>query len=271
MPDPISSLQNPRIKQAIRLREASHRRETGLMLIDGAKEIRQAILGGVELQELFVDEPCSSIFKLLGLSPQEVSSQTQLQIDKVTTLVSAPVLDRLAYGNRHESVVAIAKQPAVELGRVQDRDRSLILVVDQVEKPGNIGAMVRTADAVGATAVLLSNPVCDVWNANAIRASLGAIFRIPIAVGTSKSIIEWLVERGYQTVAARIDGSECYRPFAWSTKIAIVVGSESTGLGPDWNHPKVVGIRLPMHGTVDSLNVSVTAAILLYEAACTSD
>jgi len=267
MPDPIHSPQNLRIKQALRLRDASDRRATGLMLIDGAKEIRQAILGGIEIQELFVDENCPSVFDAMGMTADEVSNETIIHLDKVTTSVSILVLEKLTFGNRNESLVAVAKQPSVELKRLPESDRCLILVIDQVEKPGNIGAMVRTADAVGASAVILSDPVCEVWNSNSIRASLGAIFRIPIAVGTSQSVMAWLAEHSYQTVAARVDGAINYRPFSWASKIAIVVGSEANGLGVAWYHTQVIGMSLPMRGTVDSLNVSVSAAILLYEAA----
>lgn len=266
MPEPIHSIQNARIKSAVRLREASHRRSTGLLLIDGVKEIRQAILGGVEIEELFIEENSSPVFDLLELQTNERSTASMKHLEELTTYVSLSVLEKLSFGNRNERLVAVAKQPSVALDRVVDHPHGLILVIDQAEKPGNIGAMVRTADAVGASAVLLSDPVCEVWNPNAIRASLGALFRIPIAVGTSKSIIEWLLIRDYQTVAARVDGSVAYRPFAWSAKNAIVVGSESSGLGPAWHHSKIIGMQLPMRGTVDSLNVSVTAAVLLYEA-----
>ena len=266
MPDPITSLQNPRIKQAMRLRDAANRRETGRMLIDGAKEIRQAILGGVEIHELFIDDRCSSIVDELGLRPQEINKLIRDQLEQVTTPVSSQVLERIAFGNRNESVVALAKQPSLALDRILDHEQGLILVIDQVEKPGNIGAMVRTADAVGATAVLMSDPVCEIWNANAIRASLGAIFRLPICMAKSSAVIQWLLLHSYQIVTARVDASNGHRDFTWSKKTAIVVGSESKGLGQEWNRSEVAAVRLPMRGTVDSLNVSVTAGILLYDA-----
>ncbi|MDZ4848626.1 MAG: TrmH family RNA methyltransferase [Pirellulaceae bacterium] len=266
MSEPIHSPQNPRIKQTVRLREASHRRSSGLMLIDGAREIAQAILGGIEIQELFVDENCESWQDAFGTMAQELPAQASSNLDRVGTLVSKQVLEKLAYGNRNESLVAIAKQPSVELERLKDHERSVVLVIDQVEKPGNIGAMLRTASAIGATAVLLSDPVCDLWNSNAIRASLGAIFRMPIAIAPASNVVAWLEDRQYQIVAARVDGSQSYRPFQWSAKTSIVVGSEAKGLGKVWHQSKIVGMRLPMHTTVDSLNVSVTAAILMYEA-----
>jgi RNA methyltransferase, TrmH family len=267
MPEPISSLQNPRVKQTLRLRDASARRDTGLMVIDGAKEIRQAILGNVEFTELYVDSHCTSIAHELGLATDSVTRAQFERIEQVITPVSSQVLERIAFGNRNESIVAVAKQPSVELSRIIPRERGLILVIDQVEKPGNLGAMLRTADAVGASAVLLSDPVCEIWNPNAIRASLGAIFRLPIGVGSSKDVLRWLNESKFQVVAARVDGSKNYREIKWSKQVAIVVGSEANGLGHEWKQASVEAVMLPMRGTVDSLNVSVSAAVLLYEAA----
>ena len=134
MPEPISSLQNPRIKQALRLRDASRRRESGLMIIDGRKEIRQAILGGLQIQELFIDSECSAVFDMLELRGQELPRSSVAEIDKLTTTVSTAVLEKLAFGNRNEGLVAIAKQPRLDLDGIPDRDRGLILVIDQVEK-----------------------------------------------------------------------------------------------------------------------------------------
>lgn len=192
---------------------------------------------------------------------------SRVWFDRVATQVSSPVLEKLGFGNRKEGVVAVAEQPSVDLSRLPDSEEGLILVIDRVEKPGNLGAMVRTADAAGATAVLMSDPVCDIWNSNASRASLCAIFRMPIGVAEGNAVVDWLGQHGYQMVAARVDGSEHYRDVTWSKKVAIIVGSEATGLDATWNRSTVTSIRLPMRGTVDSLNVSVTAAILLYEAA----
>jgi TrmH family RNA methyltransferase len=267
MTDIIRSLQNPRIKQAVQLRNARKRRELGLMVIDGVREIQQAIQAGIEIKEIFALEEQDSTENEHRKAFHEVNM----------TFVSESVMERLAYGERNVPYVAIAKQPSLFLRTLKPRDRrsnsvlesepGLILVIDRVEKPGNLGAMLRTADAVGVSAVLLSDPICEVWNPNAIRSSLGAIFQVPIATASSEAVMDWLREQKFQILAARLQASETYRKVSLQKKVAIVVGSEAEGLGSQWIQDSIEGIRLPMQGSVDSLNVSVSAAILLYDAA----
>jgi RNA methyltransferase, TrmH family len=159
----------------------------------------------------------------------------------------------------------------LELRLNRSMDTGLVLVVDRVEKPGNLGAMLRTADAVGVTAVLLSDPICEVWNPNAIRSSLGAIFQIPIVAASSNAIVSWLRDENFQMLAARLQASKDYQQMDLQKKVAIIVGSEAEGLGPFWLQDDIQGIRLPMQGSVDSLNVSVSAAVLLYDTATKID
>ncbi len=289
MPEIIHSLQNPRIKQAVQLRDAKTRRELGLMIIDGEREIAQALQGGIEIKEVFVrEEELSSqtAHPLLTIdllqnnrsSNRSIVDPDSLNLGRATipslklTYVSQPVMAKLAYGERNVSCVAIAKQPSLSLEALklrlkQSMESGLVLVVDRVEKPGNLGAMLRTADAVGISAVLLSEPICEVWNPNAIRSSLGAIFRVPIAAASSPMSVNWLRAQGFQMLAARLQLSQDYQKIALQTKVAIIVGSEAEGLGPDWLHEDIQGVQLPMQGSVDSLNVSVSAAVLLYDTA----
>lgn len=289
MPEIIQSLQNPRIKQAVQLRDAKKRRESGLMIIDGEREISQALQGGIEIKEVFVREEELSSDKahpLLAIDLLEsnrssnslVVEPDSLNRERVTrpllklTYVSQPVMAKLAYGERNVSCVAIAKQPSLSLENLKLRvnqamESGLVLVIDRVEKPGNLGAMLRTADAVGVSAVLLSEPICEVWNPNAIRSSLGAIFRVPIATASSPMSINWLRAQGFQMLAARLQLAKDYQKIALQKKVAIIVGSEAEGLGPDWRHDDIQGVQLPMQGSVDSLNVSVSAAVLLYDTA----
>ncbi len=252
------------------------------MIIDGERELRQAIQGGVEIEELFVAEGGDAV-------DQRSTSNT--------SFVTQEVMEKIAYGDRRESVVAIAKQPSLNLESFSQRlspyprplspkavreeeeklsspasgkseqPSELFLVIDSVEKPGNLGAMLRTADAVGVTGVLLTDPVCEVWNPNAIRSSMGAIFRVPMAVASAREAIERLTERGVTIMAARVQASQELPQVRFSKKTAIVVGSEAAGLGDCWQRSDIEGVRLPMHGSVDSLNVSVSAAVLLYHAA----
>jgi RNA methyltransferase, TrmH family len=258
----IRSLQNPRVKRAVRLREARERRHSGLMMIDGPREIHQAIAGRIAIEELFVREDF------------ETASMTFDTETLHTTRVSDAVFERLSYGERDSQIVAIAKQPSMALEDLKplarrrgEQELRLVLVIDRVEKPGNLGAMLRTADAVGVSAVLLSDPICEIWNPNAIRASLGGIFRVPLAIGASASIIEWLKTEGFEILAARVQASKSIHEGDMANHVAIVVGSEADGLGEPWLEPNIRGVRLPMQGSVDSLNVSVSAAVLLYTAA----
>jgi len=267
MTENISSPHNPRIKQTIRLRERDHRNERGVLLIEHLRELCQAIAGGIEVLELFLDERYESIAELFadqGLPPLDESLRCKL--DAVTVLAGRAAMERLSYGDRVSPVIAVAKQWACELSSITPMERSLILVIDSVEKPGNLGAMVRTADAVGVGGVILSDPICDVWNSNAIRASQGAIFRVPIAVSTAIQVQAWLTSHDFQIATARVEASVPYTKFAWASRVAIVLGSEAEGLGARWQQSTIQGINVPMRGTVDSLNVSVTAAILLYDA-----
>jgi RNA methyltransferase, TrmH family len=298
MSEIIRSLQNPRIKQAVQLRNARKRRELGLMVIDGEREIQQAIRAGIEIKEVFALEAqhSSDVERETGtdrwhdddvtsdrtvIDPLDRSSFLNSLNQLNVTFVSGAVMERLAYGERNVLYVAIAKQPALLLNHLKLRQHSsnsarqseqgLILVIDRVEKPGNLGAMLRTADAIGVSAVLLSDPICEIWNPNAIRSSLGAIFHVPIAVASSEATIAWLREQDFQILAARLQASENYRNVTLRNKVAIAVGSEAEGLGSNWIQDAIEGIRLPMQGSVDSLNVSVSAAVLLYDSAARLD
>ena len=298
MTEIIRSLQNPRIKQALQLRNAGKRRELGLMIIDGVREIQQAIQAGIEIKEIFAleEQPSTENDHRAKTNPSPDDDRTSDRSpiephDRGSFLaschplkmsfVSAAVMERLAYGERSVPYVAIAKQPSLFLKNLKLRHRhsnsaiqseqGLILVIDRVEKPGNLGAMLRTADAVGVSAVLLSDPICEVWNPNAIRSSLGAIFQVPIATAASEAIIDWLRAQNFQILAARLQQSETYQKVTLQNRVAIVVGSEAEGLGSNWIQDAIEGVRLPMQGSVDSLNVSVSAAVLLYDSAARLD
>jgi len=267
MTENISSPHNPRIKQALRLRDRDQRDQRGLLLIEHLRELNQALAGGIEIVELFLDERYESIAELFddqNLPPLEEGLRSR--IDSATILASRSAMEKLSYGDRVSPVIAVAQQWPCELSKIALQDRSLILVIDSVEKPGNLGAMVRTADAVGVAGVVLSDPICDVWNSNAIRASQGAVFRLPIAVSTALETQTWLQQNQFQIVTARVEASVAYTKFSWASRAAIVLGSEAQGLGDRWQESSIQGINVPMRGSVDSLNVSVTAAVLMYDA-----
>jgi RNA methyltransferase, TrmH family len=260
----ISSPSNQRIKAANSLRDPRERRDSGLMIIDGDSIARHAHAGGIECTELFILETSEESHRRL------VSDWQSLVPGIRINLVSKPAMAKLQYGDRDVGLIAVARQPSLALETLDERiitqaDTKCFLVLDRMEKPGNLGAVMRTADAGGVSAVLLSDPVSEMWNPNAIRASLGALFRVPMAVGSAKQIQAWLMERSIAMYAARVDGTLSHTAPKYEKAVSIVVGSESDGLGENWEKPEVTAVRIPMHGAIDSLNASVSTSIILFE------
>ncbi len=295
----ITSLQNPRVKDTLRLRDRRHREKQGQILINGARELRRAIAAGVKLREVFVCEPlCHSEdarYLLASWGGSLTATPTTPHGGGEVWHVSETVFQRLAFGQRAEGVVAVAEMPRPTLARLNWGESSaswagsltatptestackqavahevercrLIAVLEGVEKPGNVGAVLRSADAVGVSAVIVADGRTDLYNPNAIRASLGTIFTVPVCEASSGEALAWLRERQFQILAARVDGSVGYTQVDYRRPTAIVLGGEAPGLSPVWKGSDITAVRLPMLGTADSLNVSVTAAVLFYEA-----
>jgi TrmH family RNA methyltransferase len=255
---PITSLQNARVKHALKLRDRKGRVEQGRIIIDGVREIARAQAGGVSFDELFVcEEHCrsSDAQQLLARLPGE-------RIQPVT----AAVFEKLTFGERQEGIIATALTPQRKLSEVTLAAAPLVAVLEGVEKPGNVGAVLRSADAAGLSALIVADGGTDLYNPNAIRASLGAIFTVPVCVATSAETLAWLRGRKLAIYAARVDGKQWYHQADFRGPAAIVLGSEADGLSAAWQREEVIPIKLPMLGVVDSLNVSVTAGILFYEA-----
>lgn len=259
-PRALTSLTNPRVKAAVRLRDRRERDETGLTIIDGARELLRALDAGVTIEEAFV---CAQLIR---------SDEARAAVERLAAAgtdlveVSEPVLTKLAFGDRSEGVVAIVRMPGTALADVTLPENPLVVVVEAVEKPGNLGAILRTADGAGADAVVAADPRTDLFNPNAIRASLGTIFSRPVAAAASAEVLDWLTDRGIRPIAARVDAPTAYTEANLTGSAAIVLGSEAGGLTARWDDPRVTPVRIPMLGAADSLNVSVAAAVLLYEA-----
>jgi TrmH family RNA methyltransferase len=262
----ITSSTNPRVKQAMRLREAGERRATGLTLVDGAREIGRGIAAGVEMVEVFVDaegpadparDACVAALAARGV--------------ELVPLARRP-FEKIAFGSRNEGLVAVVRFAARDLDQFQPTAGRPVLVIEGVEKPGNLGAILRTADAAGIGGVIACGGGTDPANPAAIRASLGTIFSLPLAVASSEAAIDWCAQQRRQVFAAMPDGNTLWHEAALAGATAIVLGSEAHGLSAEWQAAAAAGrislqtIRLPMQGVADSLNVSATAAILAYEA-----
>lgn len=263
----ISSPSNQRIKAASSLRDPRERRDSGLMIIDGDPIARHAHAGGIECTELFILESTEESHRHLVSDWQSLVPEIRIN------LISKAAMAKLQYGDRDVALIAVARQPSLALETLDDRlpptstenASKCYLILDRMEKPGNLGAVMRTADAAGVTAVLLSDPVSEMWNPNAIRSSLGALFRVPMAVGSAKQIQAWLMERSIAMYTARVDGNLSHTAPTYEKRVGIVVGSESDGLGENWVRPEVTSVRIPMHGVIDSLNASVSTSIVLFE------
>lgn len=288
--DLITSSSNPRVKYALSLRDAKARRTERRILVDGVDLIAKALSNGVELSELYfrdsaLHEPPSDLREFLRSIPEGF---------RCTRLSDAP-MDRIQYGERQLDVIAVAIPPETSLDSLSRRlskiaSRSappqdlasntgkpamrelgksshgeLFLVLDRMEKPGNLGAALRTADAAGVRCVLLSDPVSETWNPNAIRSSLGAIFTVPLAIASAEDLQEWLVKNRVQLFAARADGGQSYTDTDFPTKTALIIGNEAEGLGDRWKSKGIESVHIPMLGAIDSLNASVSGALLMFE------
>ena len=254
----ITSPQNPKIKNLKRLEKASERREQNLILIEGLREIVLAHRAGYEIESLFVCEEIFSDSKEYPFKELKGTNQ-QFSISKIG-------YDSLAYRETTEGIIATAKPKNHLLGNLLLKNNALILVIEAVEKPGNLGAMLRTCDAAGADAVIICDAKTDVYNPNVIRSSIGTVFTNQIAVCETKEAIEYLKKNNIISYAAELSATKFHYEQNFKKATAIVVGTEATGLSCEWLNAADEKIKIPMLGEIDSLNVSVSAGILLFEA-----
>jgi RNA methyltransferase, TrmH family len=271
----ITSLQNPRVKDAVHLRNAKQRQRQGRIIIDGVRELSRAIQAGVRMIEIFV---CETLL---------VTEESESLVKNLKTCsgeilpVSEAVFQKLAFGSREEGVLGVAEMPQrtlTDLNTCLKRPHPrplpkgegtynpMIVVLEGVEKPGNIGAVLRSADAAGVSALILADARTDLYNPNAIRASLGTIFTVLVCEDSSQNVLDWLREEKISIVAARVDGAVPYTDINYRDPTALVLGNEAGGLTSAWTGADITAVRLPMLGAADSLNVSVTAAVIFYEA-----
>lgn len=260
--DRITSLRNPTIKAVRALRDGRKRMKSGRMIVHGLREISRAVAAGIAFEYVFF---CPPLMNEAGRRLLEELGARGAPLIEVTQ----PVIEGLAFGDRTEAVVAVAVTPHRELKDFRPArtdEPPLIAVVEGVEKPGNLGAVIRSADGAGAGGVIAADLRTDLFNPNVIRASLGTVFAMPTAVASGEQVLNWLRDRGMVAYAARVDAEREYWQADFTVPCAIVLGNEAKGLSRRWSGAGVQPVRLPMLGLADSLNVSATAAILLYEA-----
>tara|TARA_B110000503_G_scaffold16735_2_gene23895 strand:+ start:231 stop:1076 length:846 start_codon:yes stop_codon:yes gene_type:complete len=254
----ITSIQNSYVKDLLKLQEKSReRKKKGLFIIEGKREISMAIAAEYEFETVLYFEDL--------ISEQEVLHLFNANVHRI--VISKEVYQKLAYRDSTEGIIAVTKAKDFSLKNIQFKtDTPLILIAEGIEKPGNIGALLRTADAANVAAVFIANPKSDLYNTNIIRASVGCVFTNQIAVGTSEEIIAFLVKNNIHMFATTLQNSNEYHKENYTGAVAIVVGTEATGLSPIFREKATQNINIPMQGQIDSMNVSVAAAIVLFEA-----
>lgn len=253
----ITSAQNPYIKQLIQLKEKSRvRKKSELFLIEGQREITLAIKGGYFIETILFNPELISEDQINNLE-NEYNNIIE---------VSKDVYQKLAYRDSTEGLIAVAKTKELSIENLNiERTNPLILIAEAPEKPGNIGALLRTADAANVNAVIIANPKTDMYNPNIIRSSVGCLFTNQIATGSTKDIINYLKENHINIYCAALQASVDYHTQDFTQATAIIVGTEATGLSNEWLENSTQNIIIPMQGEIDSMNVSVAAGILIFE------
>jgi len=249
----ITSLQNPRVKHIVKLRDDKRqRREDGLMLVEGYDEIQLALSAGHQPQTI--------------LSAPELVSREMNGVDAESITVNRPVFEKMSYRDNPDGWLAIFPIPRTSLDDLKLSESPLVVVAESIEKPGNLGAILRSADAVRVDALLVCDPRVDVWNPNVVRASRGAVFSVPLIESDNNSALKLLKARKIRVLAATPSAVALYSDTNMNEPLAIAVGTEDEGLTDFWMSNADVKIRIPMMGKVNSLNVSVSTALILYEA-----
>ena len=257
----ISSVQNPKVKQLLLLQQkSSERRRTGLFVVEGQREIEHCLEAGYEVDSVYY---CPQLFTENGGSNQFFSFHSSLF---TSFEVTVPVYEKMAYRGSTEGLMAVVRSRTMLLSDLPQKENPLYVVLERVEKPGNLGAVLRSADAAQADAVIVCDPLTDLFNPNLIRSSIGAIFTVPCVACSTDECIAFLKDHGVRILTAQLQDSHLYYDTDMRCGTAIVMGTESTGLTDTWRRAADAHIRIPMLGRLDSLNVSVSAAILLFEA-----
>ncbi len=255
----ILSVNNDRIKNVVKLAEKSRERKAQkLFVVEGARELTIALEAGYEVDSVFV---CFEIFQKSEY-PHVLEAIEKDKLKEVSLLV----FQKMAYREGSDGIIALAKPKNHGLEDLHVSENPFIIVLEAVEKPGNLGAILRTADAAQADALIICDPLTDVYNPNTIRSSVGCIFSVQTAVCSSQDAFDWLRNKQIKTYAAELESAVFYQDTDFTTPSAIVMGTEADGLSPFWLENANAHVKIPMRGKIDSLNVSVSTAVLTFEA-----
>ena len=256
----ITSRQNERVKEAAKLRNSRQRAKQGRFVIDGARSILRAVQSGIEIAEAFICQ------EMVDSAERQDAAESLKQNAQNCSMVTAEVYAKLAFGENEDGVLAVARTPQRSLSALELPPEPVVAVLEGLEKPGNVGAILRTADAAGVDAVIVADGGTDLFNPNTIRASMGTVFAPNVCAATSEQTLQQLRDWGLPIVATLTDTETLYTEVDYRAGAAIVLGTEATGLSELWQATEIQGVRLPMRGIADSLNVSATAAVMFYEA-----
>jgi RNA methyltransferase, TrmH family len=254
----ITSLQNPRVKQIVQLSKSRERREQNLIVVEGAREIGLAMDAGYRPEALYV---CPDIY-----AKSEYPNLLKRMDPGKTTEFASSVFEKVAYREGSDGLLALFKPKAHRLSDLRLTENPFIIVLEAVEKPGNLGAVLRTADAAQADAVVICDPLTDLYNPNTIRSSVGCLFTVPVAVCSSEEALDFMQTHKIKTFAAELQASSWYQDCDFRGPSAIIMGTEADGLTNYWLKNAEKRIKIPMRGKIDSLNVSVSTAVLTFEA-----
>lgn len=257
----ISSLQNLSVKNLVKLTKARERKSQNVFVIEGARELSLAISSEYEIETIYI---CHDLFEKSKYHDMLKSWLNQKETS--ITSITAEVFEKVAYRKGSDGIIALAKQKNHSLSEIKISDNPFIVILESVEKPGNLGAILRSADAAAIDAIIVCDPHTDIYNPNVIRSSVGGIFTVQLGICTSLEAIEWLHEHSITSYAAELNAAEFYQDIDFRGPSAIVMGTEADGLSDEWLKNAYKRIKIPMLGKIDSLNVSVSTAVLLFEA-----
>jgi len=254
----ITSLQNPRVKQLMQLSKTRERRIQNLITLEGAREIELALDAGYCLETLYISPEIYSKSDYPELT-------RRIPMDKQIEITSA-IFEKVAYREGSDGLIALIRPKEHHLEALILKEKPFIIVLEAIEKPGNLGAVLRTADAGKVDAVIICDPTTDLYNPNAIRSSIGCLFTVPVAICSSEEALQWMKENNIHSFAAELKASDWYHECNFTEASAIIMGTEADGLTDFWLKNADNRIKIPMRGKIDSLNVSVSTAILTFEA-----
>lgn len=253
----LTSMQNPKVKQLVRLRDRRERDETDRFLIEGYRELFRAQKGGIPIETLFI---CPELF--LGTNEEQLIRACNAAVIEC----DRQVFEKISYRDRPDGLLAVAPQMHRTLSDLKLSSNPLLVVAEAIEKPGNLGTILRSSDAVGADAAIVCDRCTDIHNPNVVRASVGTLFTIPVLEAGGDETLAWLKKNKIKVVAATPSAKISYTEADLKGPIAVAVGTEQLGLSPLWMEESDIQVRIPMNGVADSLNVAIATSLLLYEA-----